>query len=47
VASFVLGLLAIFVTRASVLEGYVGGGGAAALGLYGLWRMERPPFFES
>jgi UDP-GlcNAc:undecaprenyl-phosphate GlcNAc-1-phosphate transferase len=45
VASFVLGLLAIFVTRASVLEGYIGGGAAAALGLYGLWRMERPPFF--
>jgi UDP-GlcNAc:undecaprenyl-phosphate GlcNAc-1-phosphate transferase len=47
VASFVLGLLAIFVTRASVLEGYIGGGAAAALGLYGLWRMERPPFLGS
>jgi UDP-GlcNAc:undecaprenyl-phosphate GlcNAc-1-phosphate transferase len=47
VASFVLGLLAIFVTRASVVEGYIGGGVAAVLGLYGLWRMERPPFFGS
>jgi UDP-GlcNAc:undecaprenyl-phosphate GlcNAc-1-phosphate transferase len=47
VASFVLGLLAIFVTRASVVEGYIGGGAAASLGLYGLWRMERPPFLGS
>jgi UDP-GlcNAc:undecaprenyl-phosphate GlcNAc-1-phosphate transferase len=45
VVSFVLGLLAIFVTRASVVEGYIGGGAAALVGLYGLWRMERPPFF--
>jgi UDP-GlcNAc:undecaprenyl-phosphate GlcNAc-1-phosphate transferase len=47
VVSFVLGLLAIFVTRASVVEGYIGGGAAALLGLYGLWRVERPPFFGS
>jgi UDP-GlcNAc:undecaprenyl-phosphate GlcNAc-1-phosphate transferase len=46
VVSLVLGLLAVFVTRASVLEGYIGGGIAAAVGLYGLWRMERPPFFD-
>jgi len=45
VASFVAGLLAIFVTRGSVLEGYIGGGAAVLAGLYGLWRMERPPFF--
>jgi len=47
VVSFVAGLLAIFVTRGSVLEGYIGGGAAVAAGLYGLWRMERPPFFGS
>jgi UDP-GlcNAc:undecaprenyl-phosphate GlcNAc-1-phosphate transferase len=44
VVSFVMGLLATFITRASVVEGYIGGGSAALLGLYGLWRMERPPF---
>ena len=47
VASFVAGMLAIFVTRASVLEGYIAGGVATLAGLYGLWRMERPPFFPS
>ncbi len=46
IASFVVGLLAIFVTRASVLEGYIGGGAAALIGLFALWRMERPPFTE-
>jgi UDP-GlcNAc:undecaprenyl-phosphate GlcNAc-1-phosphate transferase len=45
VACFVAGLLAIFVTRGSVVEGYIGGGAAALAGLYGMWRMERPPFF--
>lgn len=47
VVSFVMGLLAIFVTRASVLEGYIGGGAAALVGLFALWQMERPPFFEN
>jgi len=47
VVSFVLGLLATFVTRASVLEGYIVGGLAALAGLYALWRAERPPFFPS
>ena len=47
VVSFVLGLLAVFVTEASILEGYVVGGLAALAGLYGLWRVERPPFFKS
>ncbi len=46
VVSFVLGLLAIFVTQASVLEGYIVGGLVALTGIYGLWRMERPPFFN-
>lgn len=45
VISFVLGLLAIFITEASVTEGYIVGGLAALGGLYWLWRMERPPFF--
>lgn len=44
VLSFVLGLLAIFVTQASVVEGYTVGGLVALAGLYGLWRLERPPF---
>jgi len=47
VVSFILGLLATFVTQASILEGYVVGGLVALAGLYGLWRMERPPFFKS
>jgi UDP-GlcNAc:undecaprenyl-phosphate GlcNAc-1-phosphate transferase len=47
VVSFVLGLLATFVTRASVLEGYIAGGLVALAGIYGLWRVERPPFFRT
>ena len=47
VVSFILGMLATFVTQASVLEGYVVGGIVALTGLYCLWRVERPPFFES
>jgi len=46
VACFVLGLLAIFVTQASIAEGYTVGGLVAVAGLYGLWRLERPPFFS-
>ena len=47
VVSFVLGLLAIFVTEASIAEGYIAGGLVALAGLYGLWRMERPPFWSN
>jgi len=47
VVSFVLGLLAIFVTEASIAEGYTAGGLVALTGLYGLWRMERPPFWPN
>jgi len=47
VAAFATGLLAIFVTRASVVEGYIGGAIAALAGLLGLWRMESPPFYSS
>jgi UDP-GlcNAc:undecaprenyl-phosphate GlcNAc-1-phosphate transferase len=47
IASFVLGLLAIFVTEASVAEGYATGGLVALAGLYGLWHLERPPFWPN
>ncbi|MGC9521690.1 MAG: MraY family glycosyltransferase [Anaerolineae bacterium] len=47
IVSFLLGLLAIFVTQASVLEGYLVGGVVVLVALYGLWRLERPPFWES
>lgn len=46
VVSFTLGLLAVFVTQASVLEGYIVGGLVALAGLYSLWRAERPPFSQ-
>lgn len=42
---FFLGLVALFVTRASALEGYLMGGLAFVSAAYGLWRMERPPFW--
>ncbi len=45
IVSFALGLLAIFVTRASVVEGYIVGGLVALVGVFGLWRLERPPFW--
>ena len=44
IVSFALGLLAVFVTQASVVEGYTVGGLAALAGLYGLFRFERAPF---
>jgi UDP-GlcNAc:undecaprenyl-phosphate GlcNAc-1-phosphate transferase len=47
VAAFVLGLLATFVTQASVTEGYIAGGLALLAGIYALWRLERPPFFQA
>ncbi len=43
--AFVVGLVAIFVTRATVWEGYLMGILTGIIGLYGLWRMERPPFW--
>ena len=36
-----LGVIAVFVTQASVLEGYIAGGGVALAGLYAVWRLER------
>jgi UDP-GlcNAc:undecaprenyl-phosphate GlcNAc-1-phosphate transferase len=47
VASFVLGLTALFVTQASVVEGYIMGSVVAATGIYALWRLEHAPFFSS
>jgi UDP-GlcNAc:undecaprenyl-phosphate GlcNAc-1-phosphate transferase len=47
IASFVLGLLAVFVTQASVVEGYTVGGLAALAGFYALFRFERAPFWTS
>jgi UDP-GlcNAc:undecaprenyl-phosphate GlcNAc-1-phosphate transferase len=47
IISFILGLLAVFVTQASVLEGYIVGGLVALAGMYGVWRVERPPFFQT
>jgi UDP-GlcNAc:undecaprenyl-phosphate GlcNAc-1-phosphate transferase len=44
IVALVLGLLAVFVTQASVLEGYLVGGAVVLAGMYGLWRMERPQF---
>jgi len=46
IVSFILGMLATFVTQASVAEGYTVGGLTAAAGLYGLWRLEHPPFWN-
>ncbi len=46
VVSFILGVLAVFVTRASVAEGYVVGGCVSLAGLYGLYRFEHPPFWN-
>lgn len=46
IVSFTLGLLAVFVTQASVLEGYAVGGLVLLVGVYSLWRLERPPFFR-
>jgi drug/metabolite transporter superfamily protein YnfA len=37
----VFGLVATFVTRADVGEGYIAGGGVALAALYALWRLER------
>ena len=45
IAAFVFGLLAIFVTRAGYLEGYIVGGLVALTGLVTLLRFERSPFW--
>lgn len=45
IVAFFLGLVALFVTRASAFEGYLMGGAVFSAGCYALWRMERPPFW--
>ncbi|MFP4343780.1 MAG: glycosyltransferase family 4 protein [Anaerolineales bacterium] len=45
IVSFLLGMVALFVTRASLLEGYLMGSVVVFAGLYALWRLERPPFW--
>ncbi|MCU0519115.1 MAG: undecaprenyl/decaprenyl-phosphate alpha-N-acetylglucosaminyl 1-phosphate transferase [Anaerolineae bacterium] len=47
IVAFVYGLLAIFVTRADFLEGYIVGGLVALTGLVALWRFERRPFWPA
>jgi UDP-GlcNAc:undecaprenyl-phosphate GlcNAc-1-phosphate transferase len=47
VVAFVLGLLAVGVTQASIVEGYLVGGIVLLTGLYALWRMERPPLSDA
>jgi len=39
-----LGILALFITQASLIEGYVVGGAVALAGLWGLWKMEHVDF---
>ncbi|MBN1136376.1 MAG: undecaprenyl/decaprenyl-phosphate alpha-N-acetylglucosaminyl 1-phosphate transferase [Anaerolineae bacterium] len=39
-----LGILALFITQASLIEGYVVGGAVALTGLWGLWKMEQVDF---
>ncbi|MBN1876327.1 MAG: undecaprenyl/decaprenyl-phosphate alpha-N-acetylglucosaminyl 1-phosphate transferase [Anaerolineae bacterium] len=45
IVSFLLGLVALFITRADKLDGYLVGGSVALAAIYALWRMERPPFW--
>jgi UDP-GlcNAc:undecaprenyl-phosphate/decaprenyl-phosphate GlcNAc-1-phosphate transferase len=47
ISAFCLGLVAIFVTQAGVLDGYLVGGTVAVIGLIALWRFERPPFWAT
>jgi UDP-GlcNAc:undecaprenyl-phosphate GlcNAc-1-phosphate transferase len=39
-----LGVIALFITQASIIEGYVVGGVVALAGLWGLWRLEQVDF---
>lgn len=43
--SFFLGMVALFVTQASIFEGYLMGGLVVLAAGYALWRIERPPFW--
>jgi UDP-GlcNAc:undecaprenyl-phosphate GlcNAc-1-phosphate transferase len=39
-----LGIVALFVTQASIIEGYVVGGAVALVALVGLWKLEQVDF---
>jgi UDP-GlcNAc:undecaprenyl-phosphate GlcNAc-1-phosphate transferase len=39
-----LGVIALFITQANILEGYIVGGISALVGLAGLWRLEQVDF---
>ena len=39
-----LGVISLFITQASIMEGYIVGGVVALVGLWGLWRMEQVSF---
>jgi UDP-GlcNAc:undecaprenyl-phosphate GlcNAc-1-phosphate transferase len=45
IAAFFLGLVALFVTEASIFQGYVMGTMVLIAGFYALWRLEQPPFW--
>jgi UDP-GlcNAc:undecaprenyl-phosphate GlcNAc-1-phosphate transferase len=45
ITAFVLGLLAVFVTQATIFEGYLVGGIVLVSGIVVLWRFESPPFW--
>ena len=45
IASFVLGLLALFVTEATVLPSYLVGVSVLVAAVYAIWRLEHPPFW--
>ncbi|MGC9349168.1 MAG: glycosyltransferase family 4 protein [Anaerolineae bacterium] len=45
ITAFVLGLLAVFVTQATIFEGYLVGGVVLVAGMIGIWRLELPPFW--
>lgn len=45
IASFILGMVALFVIQASILESYSIGTAVLIAGLYALWQMEHRPFW--
>ena len=46
IAAFVLGLVAIFITQANLLDGYIVGGLLALTAVIVLWRAEKPPIWS-
>jgi len=45
IVSFILGLVALFITQASVFESYLIGLAVLIAAIYALWHMEHPPFW--